>query len=319
MGSKLVTTPIRSLKTPRWSPTRWVALAALLGFAVLATFDAWRDIALLAIRSEESSHILLVPIVAAWLALVRREALQRCRPRGALAGPAVLALGAAMFLIGYEHSIQSFWHFGAVLIVAGAAITALGIEVVRATWPAWLILALLVPVPGRVRHEIALPMQEWTATATEFVSQIVGLDLVRQGNVLVINGQSVGIAEACNGMRMVFALLVAIYTFLFLNPLPAWVRALILLAAPLLAIAANVVRLVPTVALYGYASTEVADLFHDVSGWVMVLVAFIGLFGCLRVTMWVLSDDEPDDHPTPTPPSSPTHQPTSNRPAEAQA
>ena len=279
-----------------------MALAILVAFAVLATFDAWRDIALLAVHSEESSHILLVPLVAAWLAFVRLDALENTRPRGTLVGPAVIALGALLFLLGYEHSIQSFWHFGAVLIVVGAAVTALGLEVVRATWPAWLILVLLVPVPGRVRHEIALPMQEWTATATEFVSQIVGLDLVRRGNVLVINGQSVGIAEACNGMRMIFALLVAIYTFLFLNPLSAWVRILILLAAPLLAIAANVVRLVPTVAFYGYASTEIADLFHDVSGWVMVIVAFIGLFGCLRLTMWVLYDEDTDNDATPSRP-----------------
>ncbi|MFW6336821.1 MAG: exosortase/archaeosortase family protein [Phycisphaeraceae bacterium] len=303
----------------RWTPSRWVTLGVLVAFAVLATFDAWKDIALLAIHSEESSHILLVPIVAAWLAFVRLDALKNCRPRGTLVGPAAIAVGAMLFLLGYEHSIQSFWHFGAVLIVAGATVTALGVEVVRATWPAWLILALLVPIPGRIRHEIALPMQEWTATATEITAQILGMDLTRQGNVLVINGQSVGIAEACNGMRMVFALLVAIYTFLFLNPMPMWVRALILLAAPLLAIAANVVRLVPTVALYGYASTEVADLFHDVSGWVMVFVAFIGLFGCLRLTMWVLSDDDADDHATPTAPSPPPREATPTRPAEAQA
>jgi exosortase len=265
-------------------------LMPLLG--ILATRAAWLDMLNIAQRDEESSHLFLVPIVAVWLALVRLDRLRACRVRGTLLGPVVVVLGAALYVIGFENAIQSFWHLGAVVTAVGCLLTVTGAAVLRAAWPAFLVLGFLVPVPGLVRQQMALPMQEWTATATEFFGQIVGLDLVRAGSVLVINGREVGIAEACNGMRMVFALFLATYAFVFINRLSTATRVVILVAAPLLAISANVIRLVPTVALYGYADAEIADAFHDFGGWVMVLLAFVAMFGALGVWRWVMDADD---------------------------
>ena len=47
-----------------------------------------------------------------------------------------------------------------------------------------------------------------------------------------------------------------------------------MLASPLASISCNVVRLVPTVWLYGYQSHPIADRFHDVSRWIILPLAF---------------------------------------------
>ena len=83
----------------------------------------------------------------------------------------------------------------------------------------------------------------------------------RSSNQLTINGVPVHIIEACNGLRMVFALILVSYAFSYGLPLRNSVRFLVLLASPLVAILCNVLRTVPLVWLYGNKSRLIADSF----------------------------------------------------------
>jgi exosortase len=112
----------------------------------------------------------------------------------------------------------------------------------------------------------------------------------RQQSVLTVHGVDVGIAEACNGMRMVFALILVCYLFAFVNPLRGYVRFLLLALSPLVAAVCNIIRLVPTVWVYGYFTTRqwIAEDFHDVTGWVMLVAAFLTMVGFLRLLRWAM-------------------------------
>jgi exosortase/archaeosortase family protein len=87
---------------------------------------------------------------------------------------------------------------------------------------------------------------------------------------------------------MVFALVLVAYAFAFSMPLRASTRVLILIFSPVAALFCNVVRLVPTVLLYGYSGVEWGDWFHDWSGWLMLPIAFFLLMSVLRVLKWAL-------------------------------
>ena len=104
--------------------------------------------------------------------------------------------------------------------------------------------------------------------------------------MLSINGVDVGIAEACNGLRMVFALVLVSYAFAYGMPLRWYVRLLVVVASPISAILCNLIRMVPTVWLYGFASAKVADIFHMVSGWGMLIIAFMLLYGIIATLRW---------------------------------
>ena len=282
----------RSLTRNSWGPNHLVGGLVMLTLGVAAAFDAWADMFNIAMKDEEASHIFLVPIVFAWLVWVRRDRLRLCRPVGQWVGPAIVAVGWLMWSIGYGNAVQSFWHGGSVLIALGCVITVVGADVVRRFFPAFLFLVFLVPVPGMVRQEIAIPLQVATARVTHTVFEILGIDTWLSGSVLTINegdeAVDVGIAEACNGLRMVFALVLVSGAFAFGNPLRWYVRAIILIGSPISAIFCNVVRLVPTVWLYGYRSEDTASKFHDISGWCMLLVAFLLLMGIVRLLRWAL-------------------------------
>jgi exosortase len=150
------------------------------------------------------------------------------------------------------------------------------------------VLVFLVPVPGRIRQAIALPLQTWTAQTAQTGLEICGIETEVTGNTLSINGRVVTVAEACNGMRMVFPLLLVSYAFCFALPLRQGVRFLMLLVSPLIAIFCNVVRTMPTIWLYGNANRAIADAFHAWSGWAMYIVSLVLLLVIIRALKWAM-------------------------------
>jgi exosortase len=258
----------------------------LVAFAVLATLDAWRDVLHIALRDEEQSQVFLAPVAAGWLLWVRRRRLRHYVPHAFWVGPVVIAVGWALHRAGDVMLLQAAWHFGALLVVVGALLTVFGGGLLPRFFPVLLALCFLVPVPGRVRQGLALPLQSATAEITQSLLQTFGMAAERSGNVLRVDGREVMVAEACNGLRMVFALAIVSFVFAYGMPLRNSVRVLVVLLSPLTAIAFNVVRLVPTVWAYARFPEPVAAACHDVGGWAMLPCAFLVLVGVMRVLRW---------------------------------
>jgi exosortase len=271
-----------------WRTAHLIGAVAAGTVAILIAGNAWQDMLHIARREEESSHIWLVPLVVIWLIWVRRSRFRTVVPGGRWPGTLMIAGGWFFWSFGYRNQIQTFWHGGAVMMCLGAILLVLGQDLFFKFLPAFLVLAFLVPVPKTARIVIAQPLEEITAKITRSVAEVLGMQVFQRGNLISFNGREVAIAEACNGMRMVFTLFLASYVFAFVTPLRGYVRAIILLASPLTAILCNVIRLVPTVWVFGHASQDAAETFHDVSGWVMLVVAFLILTGIVRLLRWAM-------------------------------
>ena len=279
---------LRPLRTDRW--TAWHALAALAMAAVgvLVTWEAWADIAEIAWKDEEYSHIFLVPLVGAWMVWVRRMRLRHCKPIGTLFGPLIAAAGWFISSYGFYHQYQSLWHLGAVLVVLGCMVAVLGKHLIFRFFPAVAVLVFLIPLPPGIRQAIAVPLQTWTAQIANATLGMVGVVTSRSGNMLVVNGVEVTIAEACNGVRGVFALVLVSYAFGFGLPLRNSVRFLVLLASPLVTIGCNLLRILPTAWFYGYSSESFARKVHNYAGWIMLPIAFLLLLGIIKVLRWAM-------------------------------
>jgi exosortase len=279
---------LRPLRTDRWTAWHAVAAVAMALLGVLVTREAWADIAEIAWKDEEYSHIFLVPVVAAWMVWVRRMRIRHCKPIGTLFGPLIAAAGWAIASYGFYHQYQSLWHLGSVLVVLGCMVAVLGKHLIFRFFPAVAVLVFLIPLPPGIRQGIAVPLQTWTAQISNTMLATLGVVTERSGNMLVVNGVEVTIAEACNGVRGVFALVLVSYAFGFGLPLRNSVRFLVLLASPLVTIGCNLLRILPTAWLYGYRSRDVGDFFHEYAGWAMLPIAFLILLGIIKVLRWAM-------------------------------
>jgi exosortase len=279
---------VKTIGYERWQTWHFLLAGALGALAIWLCWPTWLDIWSFASEDAEQSHIVLVPIVAAWMFWARRMRLRNVPPAGTFIGPIILLAGWICSVVGYNHAIQSVWHAGAVAMLVGCILTVLGKHVLFQFLPAFVVLIFLVPIPGTIRQQISLPLQNATAVCTHYILELFGVEVIRSGNLLIINGQQVAVAEACNGMRMVFSLVLVSYAFAFSLPLRPGVRALVLACSPVVALICNVFRLLPTVLIYGYSTQSVGDQFHDWSGWLMLPVGFFLLMGVVRVLKWAL-------------------------------
>jgi len=295
----------RRVRTDRWTIRQLATAGVMAALAIFATRDAWTDILRHALKDQEYSHIWLVPVVAFFMVYVRRLRIRYCRPVGTSVGVAIALAGWLVSLWGFYHGVQSLWHGGAVLVVLGCVLSVLGKHALFRFFPAVAVLAFLIPVPGRLRQQVAIPLQSWTAQVSEVVLETFGVPIERSGNLLSVRRHDtatpaanatntdtkvvdINIVEACNGLRMVWPLILMSYAFSFGLPLRNWVRLLILLASPLAAIGCNVLRILPTIWLYGNASDRVAQAFHDYSGWPMLPLSFLLLMGIIRLLRWAM-------------------------------
>ncbi len=270
----------------RIKPVYLLAAGVLVFLTILVQHRAWHDIFSIAIDDQDSSHILLVPFLALWLVFVRRFRWRECCLQGRWLGPVVLLLGAATSNFGVDHGMAVFWHFGSLLMAFGAVIAVLGTDIIRKFFPAFLMLLFLVPVPATVRQSITVPLERFSAVLSQQVLEIIGVPVSRAGSVLIVKGVKVEIAEACDGMRMAIALMVLVATFTFSTPMNRWARAIFLVLSPAVALLCNIIRLVPTVWVFGTYRHATAETFHNVAGWLMLPVAFLLFWSILRLLRW---------------------------------
>ena len=270
-----------------WSARHTVLLATMLAiggwFFRAPVVDAFNT----ALRDQDQSHILLAPFVAVWLAWIRRSRFVFIQARPTLLGPLIVAVGILTSVTGLRLDIHTAWHAGPVIALIGILVSIAGLRPLRLFAPAFLALVFIIPVPGTLRQSVSLPLQAIAASISHGTLEAFGVQASRLGNVIVVNGEQIILAEACSGMRLVFSLTLVVFTFAFSVALRPGTRVLIILLSPFIALAANVVRLVPTSLLYGQVSADYATTFHDISGWAMLPLALLALVALLRLLRWL--------------------------------
>jgi exosortase len=267
--------------------SRIAALAVLIMVAIWIHLTALLDIVRIGIGREEQSHVLVAPFIACWLIWLRRSRFRSLRLSPSLWGPVIVGCGWVLNWYGIETDTQAAWHASPLVTLLGCVVSVTGFQFVRQFAPAFVALVFFVPVPGAVAHTISVPLQAMATNVTQMMLEFIGVPARRVGHLLVINGEQVAVGEACNGMRMVFALWLIVYAFAFSTPLRPSVRLTLFALSPVVALLCNVVRLIPTTLVFGYGTVEQAELFHDVTGWVMLPVALLLLLGVLRTIRWI--------------------------------
>ena len=245
------------------------------------------DMLTIGARDPEQSHVFLAPLVGIYLAWLRRSRFRYIAVQPSLLGVIIAAVGWLLSWYGFDQGVQVLWHGGALLSLIGIGVSMTGLAPLRLFAPVFLVLGFALPVPGELRHAIAYPLQELATSVTHSTLELIGISTIKSGNILVINGERVAVGEACNGMRMVFALTLVVYAFAFGTALRPETRIVLLLLSPFIAMTCNVIRLIPTSLILGYGNNETAARFHDLAGWLMLPVAMVLLALVLRTFRWL--------------------------------
>lgn len=241
----------------------------------------------------------LVPFAALYLLWQERAALAKCVVNPCWWGVALLLLAQMARAYGLVQFYESGERYSMVVTVWGVVLLVGGWQIFwRVRW-ILLFLFLMVPLPGVIHNAITRPLQDFATVSAVFSLELVGVDVVRQGNIMVLNGDmKIAVAEACSGLRMLTAFVVVAWVFAYIVNRPRWQKITLVLSSFPVALLCNLIRLVVTAILFLIASSELAErFFHDFAGWTMMPLAIFMLVG----ELWVLSRLVIEDRDEPKP------------------
>lgn len=265
--------------------------------AVVLVWAYWQTLGVLAARWDSEplySHCFLVPVFCGVIVWLRRDRFSEVRLAPNWLGVPLLLLGAAMRLAAARYYLEWFDGLSLIPCVAGLVLLSGGLPLLKVVYPAVLFLSFMVPLPFRIESVLAAPLQSVATLASTFGLQVFGYPAISEGNVILIHEHTIGVAEACSGLRMLVVFFAVSTAAAICVRKPLWEKTLVVLSALPIAIACNVIRIVATGVLFEVAGKEMAKLvFHDLAGWLMMLLAV----ALLRLELWVLSGiliDPPD-------------------------
>ncbi|MBI3884879.1 MAG: exosortase/archaeosortase family protein [Opitutae bacterium] len=143
----------------------------------------------------------------------------------------------------------------------------------------WLISA---PLVSAVETQVSLFLLRKVVTVVAFAFDMLGFPLEQQGNVLVLPKGSVGVADACSGIRSLTACLFA-GSFLgaaFFEQ--TWKKVVLVVAAMVFAFLMNLGRsLFLTAWAYAYGPDAINGFVHDAAGYSVLGLTCAGLLGLI--------------------------------------
>ena len=257
-----------------WAATAWFGVLLIVIYlpVLRSLVSQWAN-------DEDVSHGFFVPLVAGFIVWQRREQLSRLELKPSWWGLAIMAWAALQGYVGMLGAELFLQRTSFLISVLGILFLMGGAALVRALIFPLLLLPFMIPIPAIVYNQITFPLQLFASQVAEFVLNLVGIPVLRDGNVLHLASQDLSVAEACSGIRSLLSLtfLSLVYGYFFDKRL--WMRWFLFVATIPIAILANAGRVTIT-GMLSEVNPELAQgFFHSLEGWIIFIIALVMLVG----------------------------------------
>lgn len=263
----------------RASAVPWAAIAWFAALLAACYFPVLKRMARDWYIDEDMGHGFFVPVVACYVAWLNRESILSKTYRPNFAGMLPMVFGALLLAFG-TFGVELFVSRVAFVVsLWGVLLTLGGWALIRELYFPLLLLLFMIPLPSVIYYQITFPLQLLASQVAEVSLSLVGIPVLREGNVLELPSQKLSVVEACSGIRSLMSLsfLSLVYGFFF--DAKPWMRWVLLVATVPIAIFANAMRVTLT-GLFSEVNPGLAQgLFHSLEGWVIFMVALVLLVG----------------------------------------
>lgn len=201
---------------------------------------------------------------------------------GALAALSAAGLYAAA--VDWSHALVNFVLTASVVLFLGAALLAFSSTAVRFigfNWSAcaaailWLFCA---PIPPGTYSRLTLALQLWVSEGVLQTLHLLGVAAIRQGNIIKLAHTTVGVEEACSGVRSLISCVFAGIFFSATLVRRPWARAAIIALSVPLALGMNFGRSL-ALTLMSNSGVDITGFWHDATGFAVLGVTAATLGG----------------------------------------
>jgi exosortase len=230
------------------------------------------------------SHGFFVPLFSSFVLWQDRSRLASLPAMPSWLGLPILVAALCILVLGVMGAELFLSRVSLLLLIAGLVIFFLGWNYFRAVLFPWAFLVLMIPIPAIIFNQITFPLQLLASKVSALVLPLLGVPVLREGNVINLPAMVLEVAEACSGIRSLLSLITLAIIYGFLMETRNSIRIALALGSLPIAVAANSLRIVGTGLLVQYWDPEKAEgFFHLFSGWLIFVISLLMLFLFHRV------------------------------------
>jgi exosortase len=237
-----------------------IELALLYAPTLRWLFDRWT------MSVWHHAHGLFIPPLVAWFV---RDELKRHRAlpiEGSAWGFALLVPAIGIHALDAGIHTQLLSAISLVIALPGLSLLFLGVPRTRVIAFPLAFAAFALPIPLAVTESLHLVLRNIAVAASSSILPLLGITVFTEGTTLHTVRGTLQVADACSGFSTLYAA-IAVACLTAYTAATTWRRAVVLLAAVPIAIAANIIRVILLVVLVVWRGETILQTpLHPLSG-----------------------------------------------------
>jgi exosortase len=223
-------------------------------------------------------HGFFVPAFSLLLLWEDRAKLAALPLKPSWSGLVILLFALLALAVGVLSSEFFLPRISLLLLIAGIVVFFAGWEYLLAVSFPLTFLILMVP-SATIFTRVTFPLQILASKTASFLLMLAGVSVVREGNILLLSGARMQVAEACSGIQSLFSLVTLAIVYGYLVETKIGMRVLLALVAVPISILANALRISVTgLVLQRWGIERAQGSFHTFSGWLIFMSCLALLF-----------------------------------------
>ncbi len=176
----------------------------------------------------------------------------------------IVVFALAVLLAGVLGAELFLSRISLLLLIAGLVVFFRGWHSFRPFFFPWAFLFLMIPIPEIVFGQITFPLQILASKVAALLLPLLGVPVLREGNIINLPAMPLEVVEACSGIRSLLSLVTLAIIYGYLVETRTWARVTLALASIPIAVAANSLRIVGTGLLVQYWDPDKAEGFFHI-------------------------------------------------------
>src|SRR5579859_3034817 len=264
--------------TPVWRLS-WGLVIVAAAVGLLSLWPFWDGLTRMWgwwIDSEEYSHGLLIPPVAAFLIWQQRDRLERVPFTGSGWGVALVLLGGAVLIVGQLGTVFTIVQYAYVITLCGLILSFLGWSAFRLIAVPLLILLFMIPLPQFALANLSTKLQLLSSQIGVDVMRLFNISVFVEGNVIDLGGYKLQVAEACSGLRYLFPLMTLGFLMAYFYKGAPWKRLVLFLSSIPITVLMNSIRVGIIGITVEHGGIRMAEGFlHEFQGWMIFMISTV--------------------------------------------
>lgn len=267
-----VEVPVASRTPIPWAQIIWFSLLVLVCYwpTVVFLVKIWA-------ADDNMGHGFFVPLVSGFIVWQRRSELMAEPARSNKWGLVVIALGAIQSILATLAAELFTQRLAIVVTLTGIVLYVGGKRWLKILAFPLFLLVFMIPIPAILYAQLTLRLQELATAMAEALLSLVGIPVLREGNLLKLPSQTLNVAEACSGIRSLLSLSFLSLVYGYFRDDRTWVRWLLFFLTIPIAIGANGLRVMFTGVLSEMNTAWATGIFHEVEGYLVFVTALAAL------------------------------------------